>query len=495
MSRIISRAEAWDSVYKAFHQINFATYEYDSVKKSLVEYLKLYHPESFNDYIESSEFIAILEIFAYVAEIIAYRLDLNAHENFITSAQRKESVLRLAKLISYTPSRNIPARGLVKITSVQTSEKVYDSFGINLANRKIIWNDANNVNWKNQFIIVMNRVMNREFGSVIPSERVQIDDVLFESYDLKNSSADNSVGTSVFSYTTTAEGGNSLPMELVPTTFANNLITERRPESGSQFNVLFGQDGLGDSSNSTGFFCFTKQGTLAVDVPPAFDGQPPNQTKEILIQNINAVDVWVNNVDPITNKILTDSTGRIGEWVEVDLAHAQNIIFNTNSIRRKYEIETLANDQIRIIFGDGEFADIPSGQFQIWYRTSTSEEVIIPQNAINNLSASFSYLDENRKIQTFTFTFSAIASLRNNSASENIDHVRRVAPSVYYTQDRMVNGRDYNTFMLQDTSVLKLRSVNRTFSGDSKYLAWHDPREYYENVKIFGDDLALYVDN
>jgi hypothetical protein len=56
----------------------------------------------------------------------------------------------------------------------------------------------------------------------------------------------------------------------------------------------------------------------------------------------------------------------------------------------------------------------------------------------------------------------------------------------------MVNAQDYNTFMLQDPSIAKLRSVNRTFAGDSKFIPWHDPSETYENVKIFGNDLLLY---
>jgi hypothetical protein len=494
MSRIISRAEAWENIYTAYQQINFATFEYDTVKKSLVEYIKTYHPESFNDYIESSEFIAVLEMFAYISEIIAYRLDFNAHENFITSAQRKESVLRLAKLISYTPSRNIPGRGLVKLTSVKTTEKIYDAFGQNLANKKIIWNDVNNSNWKSQFIAVINRVLGQSFGSVLPSERAQIDDVLFEIYSLKNSNSGGSTPTSVFPFIVSVEGGTSLPMELVPVEFDNGAIVERRPESGSQFNLLYAQDGLGDSSNTTGFMSFVKQGTLVLNGPHVFDGQTPNQVKDILTANINDTDVWVNNVDPVTGKILTDSTGRIGEWVEVDLAHAQNIIFNTNTNRRKYEIESLADDKIRIIFGDGEFADIPSGTFQIWYRVSENADIVIPQTAINNQTAAFSYVDDGGKVQTFTFTFSLISSIQNNSASEDIDHIRRVAPSVYYTQDRMVNGRDYNTFMLQDPSILKLRAVNRTFSGDSKYISWHDPKEYYESVKIFGDDMVLYYD-
>ena len=154
MARQISRSEAWERAHEIFTQVNFNSFDFNTIKESLLDYTKLYFPEDFNDYIESSEFIAILEIFAYVGELLAYRLDVNAHENFISTAQRKESILRLAKLLSYKASRNIPARGLVKITSVQTSEAVLDSNGINLAGRKILWNDTNNSDWKEQFLLV-----------------------------------------------------------------------------------------------------------------------------------------------------------------------------------------------------------------------------------------------------------------------------------------------------------------------------------------------------
>ena len=91
-------AESWDKVYTAFQQINFTAYDYHTVKESLLQYLKIYHAENFNDFIESSELIAILELFAYTTELMAYRVDTMAHENFITTAQRKQSVLRLARL-------------------------------------------------------------------------------------------------------------------------------------------------------------------------------------------------------------------------------------------------------------------------------------------------------------------------------------------------------------------------------------------------------------
>lgn len=501
MSREISRAEAYERAHEVYSQVNFTSFDYNTIKESLLDYIKLYFPEDFNDYIESSEFIAIMEMFAYVGELLSYRSDLNAHENFITTAQRKESVLRLAKMISYRATRNLPARGLVKLTSVQTSGVIFDSSSRNLQDRKIIWNDPNNPDWKEQFLLVMNRVLQQEFGSVSPSDRLQQDDVLFELYSLNNNPITTS-SAGVFSYNVQVSG-QSLPMELVPVELTEAGPQERRPEVNSKFSLLYASDGLGDGSDTTGFLMFTKQGTLQRQ-QRTFDGITPNQTIDVNVDNINDTDVYLNNVDPDTRAIITDdpfaealphlvdNDVRYGEWQEVDLANSQNILFNTNRNRRKYEIETLDNDQIRLIFGDGEFSEIPSGSFDLWYRTSANQNISIPRNAVSEVSSSFTYNDAAGNIQTIRFTFSLVNSLQNASASETIDHIRRVAPSVYYTQDRMVNGRDYNSYLLQDPSILKLRAVNRTYAGDSKYITWHDPREHYEDVKIFGADLALF---
>ena len=481
MSRIISKAEGWERAYEVFQQVNFSAFDFNTIKESMIEYMKLYFPEDFNDYIESSEFIALLELFAYAAELLAYRLDLNAHENFLTTAQRKESVLRLAKLISYKASRNIPARGLAKIQSIQTTEAVTDANGINLANTRIRWNDRNNANWKDQFILVINRVLQQSFGSVSPEERVQVQDVVFELYELNN--VPTVSGVQAF---TTQVSGQSVKMEVVPQELAAFGPIERRPQQSKPLSLTFASDGLGDGSDTTGFMFFVKQGKLNRQVF-SFDGVTPNQTFTLANVGINDTDMWVNSVDADTGEILTD-----GLWKEVDIASSQNIIFNTTDTRNKFEVETLDEDGVRVIFGDGEFATIPSGTFDFWNRTSLTDPVVIPQNTIQGQVATFTYQDVNSNVQTVTFTFSLINTLQNAAATETIDHIRRTAPSVYYTQDRMVNGQDYNTFLLQDPTIAKLRAVNRTFAGDSKFIAWHDPSESYENVKIFGNDLLLY---
>ena len=498
MSRIVSRAENWTRVYEAFENINFAAFDYNTIKQSLLDYIKLYFPESFNDFIETSELIVIVETFAYIAEQLAYRLDVNAHENFLSTAQRRDSILRLAKLVSYTASRPLPARGLVKITSISTTESVVDANGNDLAGITIRWNDNSNPNWKDQFILLMNRVLDQEFGTVGPNDRFQIQDVLFEIYGVE--SAPLSAG--VFKYTAST-GNTVVPMELVPVEY-NNIsgVIERRPTVNGNFTWLYASDGLGDGSETTGFMCLTKQGTLQ-RFRTTFDGVTSHQFYDVPSSNVNDIDVWLNNVDPQTGATLDLPNplvfrpswyGKSGEWIPVDLAFSQNVIFNTNPNRNKYEIETRDNSRIRLIFGDGEFADIPSGTFDIWVRTSEDGDIIIPQSSVVDVPMSFTYVDSFGRTQTFTFSFSLIGSLQNASAAETDDHVRTVAPAVYYTQDRMVNGQDYNTFMLQDSSILKLRAVNRTFAGDSKYVSWHDGSESYDNVKLFGDDGLLYFE-
>jgi hypothetical protein len=497
MSRLVARAENWEKVYTAFAGVNFAAFDYNTVKQSLLDYIKLYFPESFNDFIESSEFIAIIESFAYIAELLAYRFDLDATENFIGVAERKDSILRLAKLVSYSADRPIPARGLVKITSVSTTENLVDASCNNLANRIIRWNDVNNQLWKDQFILVMDRILEQNFGTVQATDRFQIEDVLFELYTLNI----NALPSGVVKYSARVDN-QPTPMELVPLEYnSREGLIERRPYNNSNFTLAYGRDGLGDASDTTGFLCFTKQGTLQ-RFRQVFDGITPNQVYDIPLDNANQTDVWVNNVDPITGAILDNSPsiqfhrdtslGRTGEWVEVDLAHAQNIIFNTNPHRNKYEVETRDKNRARIIFGDGEFADIPSGTFDFWTRSSVDKNIVVSQTAVVNQSASFAYTDSFNRTQTFSFTFSLIDSLQNNSASESLDHIRVTAPAVYYSQDRMVNGQDYNSFPLQDSSILKLQAINRTFVGDSKYIPWHDPSTTYENVKIFSNDGYMY---
>ena len=470
-------AESWDKVYSAFQQINFTSYDFDTVKESLLQYLQIYHAEDYNDFIESSELTALLELFAYSAELLAYRTDQAAHENFISTAQRKQSVLRLAKLISYSASRNIPARGLVKINTIRTDETVYDSLGNNLAGQTITWNDPNNTNWKEQFFLVMNLVLTSSFGQ--PSKSFQISDVLMQLYTFNNSK--NAFRNGVFSFTASGTT-DTVAMEAVPIDIDANGPFERAPDLNSQFNIVYATDGRGDGSDYTGFLMFVKQGNLILTNYQILE---PTANRSIVLNqtNVNDTDVWLYQVD--------DNGSILQPWTSVPTLADQTLAFNNVSSRYKYEIETLENDQISLLFGDGNFSNVPVGQFQLWTRVSVNQDITIPKNKISGQAMAFTYVNAQNVAHNFNLTFSLTSSLQNNSASETIEHVRQAAPSTYYAQNRMVNGQDYNTYMLRDSTILKLNTINRTFAGQPKYIEWNDATGAYQNIKLFGDDLTM----
>src|SRR5210317_825867 len=149
-------AEDWKRVYQSFRNADFRSYDFDSLRRTMVNYLRENYPEDFNDYVESSEYLALIDLIAFLGQNIAFRIDLNARENFIELAERRESVLRLARLLSYNPKRNLAANGLLKIESVSTTETVQDSNGVNLRNQTIVWNDPANPNWNEHFEKVIN---------------------------------------------------------------------------------------------------------------------------------------------------------------------------------------------------------------------------------------------------------------------------------------------------------------------------------------------------
>ena len=108
-------SQDWQKIYRSFQQSDFASYDFDTLRRTMIQYLQNNYPEDFNDYIESSEYIALIDLIAYLGQNLSFRTDLNARENFIDTAQRRDSILRLARLLSYVPKRNQAGSGLIKI--------------------------------------------------------------------------------------------------------------------------------------------------------------------------------------------------------------------------------------------------------------------------------------------------------------------------------------------------------------------------------------------
>lgn len=476
-------AEDWTKVYQTFRNADFQSYDFQTLRKSMIDYLRIYYPEDFNDFIESSEFIALIDLIAFLGQSLAFRGDLNARESFIDTAQRRDSVLKLARLISYYPKRNIPASGFLKVVSVSTTEQVYDSYGLNLAGLVINWNDASNTNWLEQFTTIVNASLNTNQVIGKPSNTQTINGILNDEYQINLISG----VVPTYGFTSTIAGSRTKFEIVSPTSVNSTNIYEKDPRPNTSFNLLYRNDNLGNSSNNTGFFLYFKQGELKY-IDFNFQESLPNRSFSINTENINNTDVWLYS---LTNQMQLDTL-----WESVPVVNNSNIIYNNQANKNLYQVNSRAADQIDLIFGDGSFANIPQGNFRLFYRVSNGLDYKITPDEMNNIVIPINYVSRTGRVETINIRASLRYTVANASSRETVDQIRQKAPQQYYTQNRMVNGEDYNILPYTlFNNIVKVKAVNRTSSGISRYLDVVDTTGKYSSTNIFADDGILYKED
>jgi hypothetical protein len=476
-------AEDWKKVYQTFRQADFQSFDFETLRKSMIDYLKIYHPEDFNDFIDSSEYIALIDMIAFLGQSLAFRMDLNARENFIDTAERRDSILKLARLISYSPKRNIPASGYLKIKSVSTTENVNDSAGTNLANTVINWADINNADWQEQFNSVLNAAMFSTQRVGRPAAQTIVGPIKYQQYQMNLVAG----STPVVPFETKINGITTR-FELVGTTIDNDILRETYPSTRGTLDMLYKNDGQGTTSGNTGFFLKFIQGSIAYKDFEIAESLS-NRTVSVNIDNINNSDVWLFDVN--------DQGASNTLWKPVPAVASSNIVYNTatNFTKKIYQISSRNNDQIDLTFGDGNFSQIPVGNFRLYYRVSNGLTYRILPSDLTQVEISIDYVSRKNRTESMTMVLSLETAVSNAAARETINEIRQRAPQQYYTQNRMVNGEDYNIFpYTQFANIIKSKAVNRTSSGISRYLDVIDVTGKHSSTNIYGDDGIMYSD-
>jgi hypothetical protein len=472
----------WTRIYQTFKNADFKSYDFENLRRVMITYLRENYPEDFNDYIESSEYLALIDAVAFLGQSLAFRIDLASRENFIELAERKDSVLRLARMLGYNPKRNKPAAGLLKFTSVSTTESIVDSNGKNLAQQIISWNDPTNSNWLEQFIIILNASMasNTEFGRSQGSATIQ--GILTEQYRFNSISTD----VPIYSFSKTV-AGRAMVFEVVSTSFKNAQAPyEEAPVPGNQLGYIYRNDGSGPGSANTGFYLMFKQGSLeladfAIDVPTT------NEKIAVDSANINNDDVWLFK--------LSSGGVQLDQWTQVANLVGNNIAYNSVSqnIRNIYAVQTKESDKIDLIFADGVYGNLPQGTFRVYYRVSNGLSYIVAPNELRGITIAIPYVNKQGTRHTVSINLALQSSVSSAAPSEDIDTIRTNAPALYYTQNRMITGEDYNLAPLSSSQdIIKIKSINRTSSGISRNYEIIDASGKYSSVTVFADDGYIY---
>jgi hypothetical protein len=474
----------WKAIYQTFREADFKSYDYETLRKSFIDYLRVYYPETFNDFIESSEFIALLDIIAFMGQGLAFRNDLNARENFIDTAERRDSVIKLANLVSYNAKRNLTAQGYIKVTSIQTTEDITDINGFNLSNVPVLWNDPANSNWLNQYNTIVN-------ATLINTQRVG-----------RPGNSAQLLGIKTDEYTINIPGGNlpvvpfssvvdnqTMNFELVSvTSLDEDYVYEIPPAPTGKMNMVYRNDRLGYGSPNTGFFFYFKQGRLQ-NYDFNLQQQISNQVVDISdIQGVNNTDTWLFQLSTDNTSIVTRTL-----WKEVENVYADAYLQTETSAKKIFSVVSRYNDQVSYSFGDGVFSEIPVGTFRSYVRAGNALTYTIDPTEMQGLSVTINYISRAGRTEALTLGLELQLPVSNAQARETLANIKQRAPARYYTQNRMVNGEDYNNFPYTlYNSIIKSKAINRSSIGVSKNLDLLDPTGKYSSTNSFANDGAIY---
>jgi hypothetical protein len=472
----------WTRIYQTFKNADFKSYDFENLRRVIITYLRENYPEDFNDYIESSEYLALIDAMAFLGQSLAFRIDLASRENFIELASRRESILRIARMLSYNPKRNIASKGLLKFDTISSTEPILDNNGKNLARQTIIWNDPSNSNWREQFIRVLNAAMadNTEFGRSQGTATIQ--GIPTEQYRFRTASLD----VPIFGFSKNV-AGRSMPFELVSTAFKGaEEIYEEPPVPGNQIGFVYRNDGKGASSTNNGFFLMFKQGSLSL---ADFTVASPTTNEKVAVDadNINNDDLWLFQ--------LKSNGAQSTRWTQVSALTGNNIAYNSieKNIRSIYSVTTKNFDRVDLVFADGVYGDLPQGPFRVYYRTSNALSYSILPNELRGINVEIPYINKSGTRHVLTISMSLKYTVSNAAVTESVESIRTKAPALYYTQNRMITGEDYNLAPLGSSQdILKVKAINRTSSGISRNFDIIDASGKYSSVNVFAADGLVY---
>ena len=474
-------AEDWKRIYQSFRNADFQSYDFDNLRRTMINYLRQNYPEDFNDYIESSEYLALIDMIAFLGQNLSFRIDLNARENFLETAERRESVLRLARMLSYNPRRNQAANGLLKFDTIKTTENILDSNGKNMAGITVKWNDQTNSNYFEQFTKILNSALPLSNSIGNPLKSALIADVQTQKYRLNATNT----GQAIYPFTKRIEGV-STRFEIVSTDIVDENILEEAPLPGNSPAFLFRDDGQGAGSSNTGFFMHFRQGKLETGNFNV-SNPTPNQAVQIDSENINDSDIWLFS--------LNSAGFENNEWTRIDAIEGNNVIYNSlfNKTRDVFAVTTRIGDRINLNFSDGVFGNLPSGNFRTYYRTSNNRRSVITPSAVSTVSIEIPFQSRTGAQHTLTVGLKLNYTISNGTASETNNEIKQNAPATYYTQNRLITGEDYNIGPLAiSQDIIKTKSSNRISSGISRFFDLKDASGKYSNTSLFADDGVIY---
>ncbi len=90
-------------------EVKYLNKDFSEFRNSLMDYAKVYFPNTYNDFNESSPGMMFIEMASYVGDVLSYYIDAQFKESLLGYAEEEKNILRLAQTLGYRPTLSTPA--------------------------------------------------------------------------------------------------------------------------------------------------------------------------------------------------------------------------------------------------------------------------------------------------------------------------------------------------------------------------------------------------
>ena len=102
--------------------IKYINKSFDEFRVNLVDYAKTYFPTTYNDFSPASPGMMVMEMSAYVGDILSFYLDNQVQETYLQYARQSNNIFELAYMFNYTPKVTGVASSILSVYQLLPSK-------------------------------------------------------------------------------------------------------------------------------------------------------------------------------------------------------------------------------------------------------------------------------------------------------------------------------------------------------------------------------------
>jgi hypothetical protein len=103
-----------------YPRIDYAARDFSTSKDALISFIKARFPDDITDFTESQLAMAVLELWAWLADMISFTIDMSVNECYLPTARQRQNLVNMVKLIGYSPKPPSAASVELKVQAMQT---------------------------------------------------------------------------------------------------------------------------------------------------------------------------------------------------------------------------------------------------------------------------------------------------------------------------------------------------------------------------------------